>query len=126
MGFFEKITFPVYSWDRNRGKVSNIAAFHCRILIAEMLFFCFFDLYEFFCFLMKKYIFISNRFLFDKAIDFYILGILSFIISIVITSNKKWEETYLSEDQQNSNIVGAFFIFMSPLAIAVFIGYNIK
>lgn len=113
MNFFEKLTSPLYYWDRRRGNSPNLSVFHCRTVISTILSIFFLDVYQIGCFLSRKAIYLFNRFFLDKKIDFYSIGILAFVISIIITDSKRWEEAFNNTDEQNYNILSPFVVLIS-------------
>jgi len=126
MNFLEEITLPFYSWDRRRGNTHNLSVFHCRTVITVILSLTSFDIYQFCCFVSKKSIVVFNRQLFDKNIDFYILGFIFFLISLKITSSKNWEEAYNNEETGRYDIVSAFLFLLSPGFILLLLAFTIK
>jgi len=110
MNLLEKIAFPIYNWDKNKGYDDKLSVFHCRVVCTAIIAISFLDLYDICCLVTGKGIFIFKRFLFDKSIEVYVLGIISLIISILITFPEKWKMAR-EIDEPRYNLINVFFIF---------------
>jgi len=125
MNICESMVAPLYAYYINRGRDFDTSSFHCRFIVGSVLWAYFLDVYKIATWISKKEVYLFGRFLFSQKIDFYVLGLVMWIVAYFLTNRKKWKQAY-EDGSIEASLISPMAVTLVPFVILGIVCLGLK